>query len=442
MKLRIYRIFLYIFNFMKRIRKKGCSKNEEASLEKIFIFNRDAIENENIEESIIIFSSAIGEFNAIKPFINSYLEDRKNCSLIILSHDPQYSDTYHSAYPNAIVGIMPAPIPALFDDLVKRTKPHIVAIAEGPCLFCHFPLRLDLSLSTMCLFHNIPLIILNATPWPKQFISRIYKIEYFLFRDLFKQAVTAWFTPYPDYKEQLSSYGIPEDRISIVGDMKYDVLFDKPLTDPDDELAFFLDSYRETPEQPLIVAGSVSSFEEQVQIISAWEQLREKYPKAKLILAPRQINQHEAMVPLREYLKNSTYKYSYRSDGEKNVEEAGLLILDVYGELMHFYNISSICYIGRNHGVLEPLKFNKPTLVGPTNTWDQDKPTYLMYQRHIEARSIEEVPDMKKLGATFIELFKDISRQKNLIKKSQKIISEEIGATRRVKKLIQNFIKE
>jgi len=442
MKLYIYRIFLYIFEFLNSFRRKNDSEKQISSLEEAFKFNWNDIKNGNVRNAIIIFSSAIGEFNAVRSFIDLYLENNTDSKLIILSYDPQYTTAYHAIYPEAIVGIMPSSIPDLFDELAKRVKPNLVAIAEGPCLFCHFPLRLDLSLPAMCLFHKIPLIILNATPWPRSFISRIYKIEYYLFRSIFEQAVTAWFTPYQAFKNQLVLDGATKDRINVVGDMKYDISLNQSMATPSDDLSYLLDNYRENYDQPLIVAGSVSSPEEQIQMISAWAKLREKYPKAKLVLAPRQINQFEAMEPLRKYLKNSAYSYAYRSSGKNLSEIADIIILDVYGELMHFYSIASICYIGRNHGVLEPLIFHKPTLVGPSETWNHDGPTYLMYRQHVEAGSIVEISDIGQLGANFIELFEDKTKQDILKKKSSDLIYQEKGASLRINGLVQELIRE
>jgi len=440
MKLFIYRIFLNILDILKRIRRNKADQRY-APLKESFIHNWAEIEKGNTKSSLIIFASAIGEFNAIRPFIDSYLACNKDSKLIILSHDLQYSSAYNKAYPFAVVGLMPVPVPRLFDELAFLVKPDVVAIAEGPCLFCHFPLRLDLSLAAMCLYHKIPLIILNATPWPKQFISRIYKIEYFLFHDIFRRAVTIWFTPYEEFKGQLKADGVPENKIKVVGDMKYDVDYKQPLK-PVDHLAGLLEIFEETPEQPLIVAGSVSSFEEQMQIISAWTCFKEKYPKAKLVLAPRQVNQYAAMVPLKEFLRTSCYNYAFRSSCKDIIQNPDLLVLDVYGELMHFYRIASLCFIGRNHGVLEPLKFEKPTLVGPAETWDHDKPTYCMYKQHVSCGTVSQVTDMRLLGNVFIKLLEDKSKQTEMIKNTNDLFLREKGASQKIINYISTFGKE
>lgn len=436
MRLYVYRILLCIFDFLKRI-KNNNSGIKYTSLKESFLFNWDEVEKGNIQNALIIFSPTIGELNAVRSYIDTFMENHPYNGLIILSNDAQYSEAYHKAYPKAAVGIIPPSIPKLFDELVKLTNPHLAAIAEGPCLFCHFPLRFELYFPVMCLFHKIPLIVLNANPYPKQFASRIYKIEYFFFHKLYKKAISIWFTPYQAFKKQLIEYGVSEGKINIVGDMKYDTALSQPLAPPSEELSAVLAYFKENPVQPLIVAGSVNSPEEQLQIILAWDELKRKYPKAKLVLAPRHINEYEAMVPLKKFLEKSSYNYALRSAGKVN---ADILVLDVYGELLHFYSIASICYIGRNHGILEPLRFEKPTLVGPDNTWDHDKPTYHMYRHIVESGSIIEIPDMEQMGADFIEVFEDKEKQDLLITKSNDLICQGKGASQRISHYVNELL--
>jgi 3-deoxy-D-manno-octulosonic-acid transferase len=55
-----------------------------------------------------------------------------------------------------------------------------------------------------------------------------------------------------------------------------------------------------------------------------------------------------------------------------------VLILDTIGELRDFYAASTVCYVGVNHNILEPLAFGKPVTVSPG--WEATFPSYPVYE--------------------------------------------------------------
>ena len=70
------------------------------------------------------------------------------------------------------------------------------------------------------------------------------------------------------------------------------------------------------------------------------------------------------MGPIHEFVERREFTFARRclcTGGDLNFRS---LALDVFGEPARFYRVSDICYIGRNHGILEPLVYQKPIVVG------------------------------------------------------------------------------
>ena len=435
----LYRIFSRITTEWHLLFDNDKLKNQKKSLKNYITHNWSMIADDTINNSLLVYSSAIGEFNALRPFIDHYRRNKPETKLVILAGDPQYLTPYHKAYPDAIVGLLMPPNPALYDKLFQKIKPSHTVIAEGPSLYCHFPLKMDLALPAMCMKHNVPLAILNATPWPLCFPSRIFRIEYILFRNIFKEAVIAWFTPYTQFQEQLISYGVPANRIYIVGDMKYDVAYKSTIPPTNEELTHLLTKFQGQDNKPLIVAGSVSDPQEQKEVIKGWQEVRKKWPGAKLVIAPRQIKHTKAMLPLLDYLETNNVQFSRRSEGNKTCHEANLLILDVYGELLHFYSISTLCYIGLNHGVLEPMQFEKPTIVGPAAQWDHNRPTYWMYRQLVKSGGIRELNNISELGTTLIKLLQNNAESTQMTKNATHAIQKNRGAAKHTYEILTDL---
>ena len=80
------------------------------------------------------------------------------------------------------------------------------------------------------------------------------------------------------------------------------------------------------------------------------------------------------------------------------MKEADAIIIDVFGELPHYYSVASVAYIGRNHTVLEPLRFNVPTVVAPRHDWSQNYVTFPAYKQLIDEKGIIEAADKAELG--------------------------------------------
>lgn len=118
---------------------------------------------------------------------------------------------------------------------------------------------------------------------------------------------------------------------------------------------------------PVIVAGSTHDGEEE-PLLKAFAALRQQYPKARLLLAPRKVLRSEEVAGLAERMGFQTAR---RSQTHLVEEQAPVILLDTIGELGRLYALGDIVFVGGSliehggHNVLEPAAHGKPILVGP-----------------------------------------------------------------------------
>jgi len=116
---------------------------------------------------------------------------------------------------------------------------------------------------------------------------------------------------------------------------------------------------------PVIVAGSTYP-EEEVALVRVFRQVRERYPEAKLVLAPRHLDRRESIA---QALAPDEYQRRSRAQFDEN---RPIWLLDTLGELKDVYSVATVAFVGGSwipgiggHSPLEALAWGVPTAVGP-----------------------------------------------------------------------------
>ena len=378
--------------------------------------------------SLVVFAATIGELNAIKPLIAALQRAWPGDRLVIFTAQAQYLEAMQAAYPRAALGLSSLREPWHWRRFVRLARPRLAVLAEGPSLHCRFPLRLELPFSTVCLGAGIPLFVANARLYVLTVHSRLDGLENRVFGDLHRAAVRRLYATTDKAKQELIEAGAPAERISVVGDLKFDGAV--PAPEPASaELAGLLDRFT-AGDGPLLVAGSVNAIDDQQAVIEAWRGLKARHGGAKLVLAPRYVNRPEVMEQLEGFLREQGIAYSRRSQTSADGALEDLLIVDVFGELRAFYSIADIAYVGRNHGVLEPLRFGKPTVVAAD--WQSHAPPYAIYELLVDRGGLIQVVDKSKLAEAFLKIVEDRDWAAERVAEAKAAIAENSGVAERI----------
>ncbi len=413
----------YVQDARKRIRRSIWNLAES------FPDAMPAIEQGNYRGALLVYAATIGEFHPLVPVIDSYMRRWPATPLVILSGQVQYVSALRSAYPTAAVGIPPPGAPWLYERLFKLIAPRIVVIGEGPCLHLRFPIPFELALPAACLRHSIPMVVANATMFPAQASSRLDRIKDRVFGWIHSTAVRYWYAPNDLFRTWLVEAGVPEARIVVTGDLRFDGL--RELRECSPEFRDLLDHLRSLGE-PIVVAGSVNAIDEQGPVIEGWQRVRERFAGARLIIAPRHVNNSENMAKLYEYLHKAGLRYARRSEGTEKAKQSEILVVDVFGELPYYYSVATAAYIGRNHTLLEPLRFRVPTVVAPRSDWAPRYVTFPGYMRMVEGQGVVEAPDKAHFGEIFLRIIEEPAYGNAIVANASRIAESEKGAGERI----------
>ncbi len=222
--------------------------------------------------------------------------------------------------------------------------------------------------------------------------------------------------------ERIINIGAPRERTCHVGNMKFEV-------EPPDEIP----QWCQKLSKPVIVAGSTHEGEEEI-IINAFRKIKNDYPEATLVLAPR----HPERFPLVEaLLKREEINYGKRSEDDTSGRD--IVILDTIGELASVYGAADICIIGGSfvpkggHNLFEPAFWQKPIITGPYMD------NFPLSEEFFQADAAL-LSEPQELETRIKELLRDVSRAETVGKKARQLYDANRGALKRTVELLKRLV--
>ncbi|MCK4536395.1 MAG: 3-deoxy-D-manno-octulosonic acid transferase [Desulfuromonadales bacterium] len=160
--------------------------------------------------------------------------------------------------------------------------------------------------------------------------------------------------------------GAPVGRVVVTGNLKFDIVSSvQTLPQPEDVRAKF----HLPVDVPVWVAGSTHAGEETI-VAEVAKQLESDKVAQILVLVPRH---PERARSIGEDLSEMGIQWVLRSeisDYGKMLQPGDVLLVDTIGEMLHFYSIADLVFVGGSlvpvggHNLLEASLLNKPVLFG------------------------------------------------------------------------------
>lgn len=164
--------------------------------------------------------------------------------------------------------------------------------------------------------------------------------------------------------ERIAQLGAPEQRITVTGNLKFDMESTLP---PDLDSQQLRGEFGLDPHSRIWVAGSTHSGEEE-QVIAVFQRLLEKQPDLLLILVPRHPDRCKAVA---ELLNNAKLSWRLRSQQpDPLITYGGVLLVDTIGEMLKFYRMADVVFVGGSlvptggHNILEASLLKKAVVFG------------------------------------------------------------------------------
>ena len=230
--------------------------------------------------------------------------------------------------------------------------------------------------------------------------------------------------------ERLVSLGANKEKLSTTGSLKFDIndSIDNELTNTLKQMI---------GERSVVVFASTRDGEEKL-IIDSYLKFKENLDSL-LLIVPRHPERFNAAFNI---AKDAGLKVQRKSIDEKCSENTDILIGDSMGEMMEYYSIGDIAFIGGSlsdnggQNMLEAASLSKPIIFGPsTYNFEEVSKQLLDNDASIQVANADE------LMRTISELLTNDLRRQELGANARKTFNNNQGAVNKTLDLIRPLIK-
>ena len=209
---------------------------------------------------------------------------------------------------------------------------------------------------------GLPVCVLNGR-MSRRSAGRYALIRFFMSYIFSK--ITAVCAQTEEDARRYRTLGLGKEKISVTGNIKYDLLERKPSSAA--TLVPVFDSFAPQGSKVLI-CGSTHPAEEAL-LANSYKKISEAVPGFKLAIAPRHLERIEQTESLLATAGIKTARLSRANSAEASA--AACLLIDTMGQLSACYTFADLCFIGGTiavkggHNMLEAAILGKPLLTGP-----------------------------------------------------------------------------
>jgi len=221
--------------------------------------------------------------------------------------------------------------------------------------------------------------------------------------------------------------GLDPQRLLITGSTKFDVEHEGYPNAVSDFLSPGLRN------RFVLVAASTHPGEESL-VLSVLDQLKIHIPEILLVLAPR--HPHRADAIFKECVQQN-FTTQKHSDGNVCAESTSIYLLDTMGELMAFYGMANVAFVGGSlvpvggHNPMEPASFGVPVLMGPYLRNVQD-----IAQQFIDEGAMKLVSSGDEFGNEIRLIYESKSEMAIRTEATKRVMERNKGALDRVEQMI------
>ncbi|HYS44531.1 MAG TPA: 3-deoxy-D-manno-octulosonic acid transferase, partial [Geobacteraceae bacterium] len=368
------------------------------------------------ERPIWVHAVSVGETNAVKPLLKA-LKERYPERKIVISNVTETGRSVALTIAEADLCIyFPFDYRFAVRRLLARIRPALILVVETE-IWPNF-LRAAREM-------GMPAVMVNGRISDRSF-GRYLRLRWFFSRVLGDFARFCMQTG--EDARRIVAMGAPSDRVEVTRNLKYDL----PVASfSPTEKAEMRGLYR-IPAGLLVLTGGSTHQGEEEAMVAAYRRLIAEGRELLLVLAPR----HPERVPqVAEILRREGVPLTLRSllTGRSEPFRSGeALLVDTVGELMRFYAVSDLVFVGGSlvptggHNILEPASLRVPVLFGPyMSNFRESAALVLEYGGGRQIQSGDE------LAAALASLLDDGEERRTMGENGARLMEENGGATLR-----------
>ena len=377
------------------------------------------VERANGKEVIWVHAVSVGEVRTVARLVDFLKTEFPDKSIIITTMTPTGSEQVRQLHGDSVLHCYaPYDLPGSVRRFLDRTKPMLAFVIETE--FWPNILRL-------CEERDIPTLLLNVRVSPRSF-KGYSRFPNFIRHMLDRPTIIA--AQSEQDAERLLTLSAPEDKVTVTGNLKFDV---EPPVGVEDTARFLRDRWGNS--RPVWIAASTHEGEEP-KVLEAFGKLLETHSDTLLILVPRH---PERFASVEKLCRREGYAVERHSDRREPLPaETQVLIGDTMGELVSLYAASDVAFIGGSlvrhggHNLVEAMVVGTPCVFGPhVFNFEQSSRTALEYG------AAEQVRDPRGLAATIAAYLDDPDRRSRAAEAARRVIADNRGSLQATQVLIK-----
>jgi 3-deoxy-D-manno-octulosonic-acid transferase len=363
--------------------------------------------------SLWIHAVSVGEVQAAVGLVHALRSEFPGVAIIITTVTPTGAQRAATLFGDSVRHYyLPYDLPGPVRRFLDRVQPRVAIILETeiwPTLYHALGQR------------RIPLVMASARVSTRS-VDR-YRRMASLFRDTLSHGILIGAQTAAD-AERFRAIGAAPERVRVTGNVKFDL--EIPAATVEAGLAFRAQC---GTGRAVWIAGSTHEGEEETAL-AAHALVRERHPRALLILVPRHPQRFEAV---RALLRRRGQPFAQRSSTVPPAPEQPVYLVDTLGELQMFYAAADVAFVGGSlvpvggHNLLEPAVLGLPMLSGPHTQNAQDVADLLQ-----QSGALRIVRSREELAQRVEACFADPVRARAEGALGQQAVAQSRGAVQRL----------
>lgn len=300
--------------------------------------------------TIWVHSVSVGETIAAAPLVRQLLKQYPEHTVLVTTTTPTGSAQVKRLFGDSVEHVyFPYDLPDAVARFLNRSAPEIILLLETEI----WP-----NLYSAATKRKIPLLLVNARLSEKSFI-KYRKLPALVNPTL--DRLSAIVAQSGEDAQRFISLGAHPEQVKVAGNIKFDVSVPEEILLDGKELRATIGEAR-----PVWVGASTHVGEDE-QLLAAHRRLLQTDPDALLVLVPRHPERFEKVGLL---CAQHGYSLQHRSHGGAIAPDTQVLLGDTMGELMLFYSLADIAFVGGSlvdaggHNPLEPASLGLPIISG------------------------------------------------------------------------------
>lgn len=367
-----------------------------------------------------LHSVSVGETIAAAPLIKQIQQSYPDLPITITTMTPTGSERVRALFGDSVFHVyVPYDTPSAVGRFLKKVRPKLALIMET---------ELWPNLIHQCSRQQVPVLIANAR------LSARSAKGYGRFPKLTQpmlQQVSCIAAQAEADGQRFVELGLEPQKLQVTGSIKFDIQVSSELLVDAQQLRS-----QWGVERPVWVAASTHHGEDE-PILQVFKALLQHYPQALLVLVPRH---PERFADVAQLCRSQGFDVAVRSQQQPVSADTQILLADTMGELMLFYAVSDIAFVGGSlvptggHNFLEPAALGVPVLAGP-HVFNFTEISRLL----VDAGGMCQLETVEQLAAEVRRLMDQSDERQKMGEAARSVVQNNGGAQQRLFELVEQY---